>query len=141
MKLRVLTVFLAGAVSLLGQIPLNAGPDIITKMVTLKYPERVSMSIIDGIGLVVKRSENIVAITGPKERVETAEAILHQLDTPSPPRPPAPLKKDIQVTAYLIIASPSGAQDTPLPKALEAPVNQIASIMPYKSFRLFDAVI
>lgn len=137
MKLRVLAVLLLSAVPVLGQ----AAGEIVTKMVTLKYPARVSTNVIDGIGLTVKRSENLVVITGPRERVETAEAILHQLDTPAPPRPPLPPKKDVQITAYLIIASPSGTQGTPLPKDLEPAVHQVASILPYKSFRLFDAVM
>ena len=114
MKLRLCAVVFLSGVSLFGQAVINE--DLVTKMVTLQYPERVSTNIIDGIGLTVRRSENLVVITGPKERVETAEAILHQLDRPSPPRPQAPPKKDIQLTAYLVIASPSGAQGSTLPK-------------------------
>lgn len=94
------------------------------------------------------RSTGDVAAASPagttpreRERVETAEAILHQPDTPTPPRPPAPAQKDVQITAYLIIASPSGTQSTPLPKDLAPAVSQVASILPCKSFRLFDAVM
>ncbi|HVW10081.1 MAG TPA: hypothetical protein VHC90_15940 [Bryobacteraceae bacterium] len=141
MKLKVFAVVIGCAVSLAAQTPMTIGGDTVTKMVTLQYPDRVSTNIIDGIGLTVRRTDNLVVITGPKERVETAEAILHQLDTPAPPRPPLPPKKDIQVTAYLIIASASGTQTTPLPKDLEPAVNQIASILSYKSFHLFDAVV
>jgi hypothetical protein len=142
MKLKMIAVVFMSAISLLGQAATpDVGREFVTKVVTLTYPERVSTSIIDGIGLIVKRSENLVAITGPRDRVEMAEAILHQLDVPATPRAPVPPKKDIQFTAYLIIASPTGTQTTPLPKELESAVNQVASIMPYKSFHLFDAVI
>lgn len=45
------------------------------------------------------------------------------------------------VREYLVIASPTSAQGSVLPKELEPAVNQVSSIMAYKSFRLFDAVI
>jgi hypothetical protein len=110
-------------------------------MITLKYPNRVDTSVLDGIGLTIKRSGDVVVITGMPDRVDTAEAILGRLDVPPPPPSPAVPKKDIQLTAYLIIASPSGTQGVPLPKELESPVSQVASVFPYKSFNLFDAII
>ncbi len=115
----------------------------VTKVVTLKYPDRVNTNILDGIGLVVKRADNLVVITGPPSRVETAEAILHQLDTPTPPRPVVPPPKNIQLTAYLVIASAGGAvpQGTTVPKDIESAVTQVSSMFSYKSFSLLDAII
>ena len=66
----------------------------VTKAVTLKYPARVDTNVLDGIGLVIKRAGDVVVITGPQERVATAEAILKQLDVPPPPPAPAHPGKD-----------------------------------------------
>ena len=140
---------LLSASSLFGQesprVPLPApGEKSVTKVFTLKYSIRIGnsdISLLDGIGLNIKRSGDIVVITGPQDRVDTAEAILKQLDVPAPPPPPVAPKKNIQLTAYLIIASPSGTQGTPLPKDLESAVTQVASVFPYKAFNLFDAIV
>jgi hypothetical protein len=115
----------------------------ITKVITLKYPDRVNTGILDGIGLNVKRADNLVVITGQAGRVDTAEAILHQLDTPAPPRSPLPPPKNIQLTAYLVIASAgtTAPQGTPVPKDIEAAVTQVSSMFSYRSFSLLDAII
>ena len=118
-----------------------AGRPTVTKAITLKYPGRVDTSVLDGIGLVIKRSSDVVVVTGPQERVETAEAILKQLDVPPPPPTPIEQKKDIQLTAYMIIASPSAMTGTPVPKDLDSAISQVSSIFPYKSYNLFDAVL
>jgi hypothetical protein len=118
---------------------------VITKVVTLRYPDRVNTSILDGIGLNVKRADNLVVITGQSGRVDTAVDILHQLDTPAPPRTPLPPPKNIQLTAYLVIASAGTAapapQGTPVPKEIEPAVTQVSSMFSYKSFTLLDAII
>jgi hypothetical protein len=118
-----------------------AGKQTVTKAITLKYPNRVNTNVLDGIGLVIKQSGDIVVITGPPERVDTAEAILKQLDVPPPPPSPVEQKKDIQLTAYMIIASPSATTGTPVPKDLDSAISQVSSIFPYKSFNMFDAVL
>ncbi len=117
------------------------GPEkLVTKVITLKNTNYVNTSVLEGIGLIVKRSGDMVVVTGTPERVDTAEAILKQLDVaPPPPKPIAP-RKSIQLTAYLIVASRSEVQGTPLPKELESAVNQVASVFPYKSFNLVDAI-
>jgi len=115
------------------------GKKTVTRALTLKYPNRVNTSVLDGIGLVIKRSGDVVVITGAQETVDTAEAILKQLDAPPPP--PADSGRDIQLTAYMIIASPSTVQGTPVPKDLDSAISQVSSIFPYKSFNLFDAIV
>jgi hypothetical protein len=44
------------------------------------------------------------------------------------------------LTAYLIVASRNGTQDTPLPKDLASPIAQMSSAFPYKAFTLLDAI-
>jgi len=157
-----LTIFM-GVSSLFGQQP--AGPDpmsleqareakaaaaeakhTVTKVITLKYSNNVGNSgilLLDAIGgLTVKRSNEIVVVTGPPDRVETAEAILKQLDVPPIPpvqRPVVP-RKSVQLTAYLIVASRNEIQGAAVPKDLESAVNEVASVFPYKAFNLLDAI-
>jgi len=147
MKRYVWLVLLASASFVSGQQQGTLGtlyrPGDVTKVVTLQYSDRVNTSILDGIGLVVKRADNLVVITGPQARVDTAVDILHQLDTPAPPRTPLPPPKNIQLTAYLVIASSGAAlpQSAPVPKEIEPAVAQVSSMFSYKSFNLLDAII
>ena len=162
MKTRIVVLMLSGWLCLFGQQPrqasqppqapqaAQAAPELValpgnsvTKVVTLKYGNNVSTSILDGIGLVVKKSGNIVAVTGPPDRVETAEAILKQLDVPPAPVPPMPVpapRKSFQLTAYLIIASRAGAPGASVPAELDSTVKQMTSALSYKSFNLLDAI-
>jgi hypothetical protein len=153
MKLRIGLIILSAVASLSAQQPAKALLDgtrdaiangiAVTKAVKLQYPENLDSRILDDIGLIVKRSGATWVITGTPERVASAEAILKQLDVAPAPAtnrtPPAP-RKSIQLTAYLIIASRSEVVGTPLPKDLESAVNQVASVFPYKSFSLLDAI-
>jgi len=141
MKRKIGAFILLSVSSLTGQQVTLVGPTPVTKAITLKYPARVDTNVLDGIGLVIKRSGDVVVVTGPQERVETAEAIIKQLDVPPPPPAPAEHRKDIQLTAYMIIASPSSVQGTPVPKDLDSAIGQVSSIFPYKSYNLFDAVV
>jgi hypothetical protein len=152
MKLRIGLIVLAAVASLSAQQPAQtlldstreaiANGKAITKAVTLQYPNGVDGRVLDDIGLIVKRSGAVWVITGTPERVATAEAILKQLDVPPTPfvRTPPPPRKSIQLTAYLIIASRNEVPGSPLPKDLESPVHQVASVFPYKSFSLLDSI-
>lgn len=149
MKFRIGLIVLAAVTSLFGQQPaqtllLNTQNEIangkaITKAVILQHPDSVDGRVLDDIGLIVKRSGATWVITGTPERVATAEAILKQLDVVRTPVAAAP-RKSIQLTAYLVIASRNEVPGSPLPKDLESPVNQVASVFPYKSFSLLDAI-
>jgi len=152
MKARIGLLILSVVASLSAQQPAQtlldstreaiANGKAVTKVVTLQYPQSVDTHILDDIGLIVKRSGAALVITGVPERVATAEAILKQLDVAPAPAArftPAP-RKSIQLTAYLIIASRSEVPGPALPKELESPVNQVASVFPYKSFSLLDAI-
>jgi hypothetical protein len=139
---RMIALFvLLGATSVFAQNNPVPVVNVATKAVTLKYPNRINADVLDGIGLVIKRSGNVWVVTGSPDRVDTALAILKQLDVPPPPPAPEEPRKDLQLTAYMIIASPSVVQGTPVPKDLDSTIGQVSSIFPYKSFNLFDAVV
>ncbi len=148
MKKRIVLLMAMGVFILAGQeapksaVAATPTEKFVTRVITLKYPNNVSVSILDGIGLTVKRSGDLVAVTGPAEQVSTAETILKQLDVP--PKPPVQIpvvaRKSIELMAYLIVASRSDAQGTQVPKDLESTVNQVAATFPYKTFSFVDAV-
>jgi hypothetical protein len=144
MKRMIGVVTLLGVSSIFAQEPPRAatvlGEKYVTKAITLKYGN-FDVHVLDGMGLTIKTSGNIAVITGPQERVDTADAILKQLDVPPPPPVPLGVRKDIQLTAYMIIASPAVVEGTPVPKDLDSALSQVSSVFPYKSFNLFDAVV
>jgi hypothetical protein len=152
MKLRIGLMILTVVASLPAQQPTQtlldntreaiANGKAVTKVVTLQYPQSVDTHILDDIGLIVKRSGAVMVITGVPERVDTAEAILKQLDVAPPPRPAfvPQERKGVQLTAYLIVASRNGTQEAVLPRDLESAAGQVASALSYKSFSLLDSI-
>ena len=142
MKQKIAVLVALGVSVLCGQVVQPGGAEkSVTKVITLKYPNNINFQVLGGMGVTFMSSGGSEVLTGPQERVDTAEAILKQLDVPPPPRNPVVAQKNIQLTAYLIIASPAGTQGMALPRDLESPVNQVASVFPYKSFNLFDSIV
>ena len=87
-------------------------------------------------GMVISTSDNDhVVLSGPKDTVAGFEEIIKQLDV-------APvIKKDIETTVYMIVASTQAGNATPLTPDLDPVVKQLKSIFNYKGFRLLESFI
>jgi hypothetical protein len=118
---------------------LAQGP--VQKVVTIKNGNR------DGIlhtlqelaptnGMVISTSDNDhLILSGPKETVAGFEEIVKQLDV-------APVvKKDVETTVYMIIASAQSASTTPLTPDLDPVLKQLRGIFNYKGFRLLESFV
>src|SRR6266700_2365738 len=112
MKLRFCALIMLAVCPILAQQPAEK---TITKLITLKYASSKSAELLDGIGLTVKRSGGAIVITGPEDRVNAAEVILKQLDVPPPPPQTTQPEKSIELTAWMVIASPNELPGKPLP--------------------------
>jgi hypothetical protein len=86
--------------------------------------------------MVIATSDNDhLVLSGYKDSVAAFEEIVKQLDVP------AVVKKDIETTVYLIIASAQSASSTPLSPDLDPVVKQLKGIFNYKGFRLLESFV
>jgi hypothetical protein len=87
-------------------------------------------------GMVISASDNDhLVLSGPKEAVAGFEEIIKQLDVPPV------IKKDVETTVYMIIASAQSANATSLPPDLDPAVKQLKNIFNYKGFRLLESFV
>lgn len=87
-------------------------------------------------GMVITASDNDhLILSGPKDTVAAFEEMIKQLDV-------APIvKKDVETTVYMIVASTQAGSATPLTPDLDPVVKQLKGIFNYKGFRLLDSFV
>jgi len=115
--------------------------DRVQKVVTIKNGNRNGIlhtlqELAPTNGMVISTSDNDhLILSGPKETVAGFEEIVKQLDV-------APVvKKDIETTVYMIIASAQSAGTVSLPQDLDPVVKQLKTIFNYKGFRLLESFV
>ncbi len=132
-----LIFFLALALPLAAQT--NQDPnERIQKLVTLKYadPQAVSNLLADfGVDRRVDQNLKVIALSGRRSNVTTAEDAIKQLDVPSAGH------KDIDLTVYFVVASDQNTPDgSPVPGDLESTVATLKKTFPFKTYSLLDAL-
>jgi hypothetical protein len=139
---RAMMVLLLTAGTILAQQSQPATPDAnerIQKLVPVKYADVVSIQNLlfnFGVETRVDQRLKVVALTGRRAAVETAEAAIKQLDVP------ASAQKDIDLTVYFVVgtdATEPGAQP-PVPQELQSTVATLKSNFPFKNYYLLDAL-
>src|ERR1039457_5310412 len=110
----------------------------IQKLVTLKYadPQSVASLLHDfGVESRVDGHMKVIALSGRRSNVTTAEEALKQLDIP------AAGQKDIDLTVYFVVASDqSNVTGSPIPKELDSTVATLKGAFPFKSFVMLDVL-
>jgi hypothetical protein len=105
----------------------------ISKLVTLHH---ISSDDVRSMGLagvtVTAAPNNSAVLVGMDTAVSAAEAIIKQVDV-------APKFQDVDLIAYMIIASPKEAAAKALPAELEPVSKQLHSIFPYRSYTLLES--
>jgi hypothetical protein len=87
-------------------------------------------------GMVISTSDNDhLILSGPKDTVAGFEEIIKQLDVPPV------IKKDVETTVYMIIASTQTVNAAPLTPDLDPVVKQLKGIFNYKGFRLLESFV
>ena len=79
----------------------------------------------------------VVVLSGRVEQVETAEAVLANLDVP----PRSRVSRDVILDAYLIGAHLEAYESSALPTVLEPTVASIRETFPFASYRLLEAFV
>jgi hypothetical protein len=118
---------------------LAQGP--VQKVVTIKNGNRNGIlqtlhELAPTNGMVIGTSDNDhLVLSGPKETVAAFEEIIKQLDVP----PVAP--SNVEIDAYMVVASAHADGHNPIPADLEPVVAQLKGLLSYKSFRLLDSFV
>ena len=109
----------------------------IQKLVTLKYadPQSVAGLLHDfGVELRVDNRMKVIALSGNRNRVTTAEDAIKQLDIP------AAAQKDIDLTVYFVVGSDMTNTGSPIPKELESTVATLKGAFPFKNYVMLDVL-
>ena len=110
----------------------------IQKLVTVKFadPQSVANLLSNfGVELRVDNRMKVIALTGRRSNVTTAEEAIKQLDVP------AAGQKDIDLTVYFVVASDqSNVTGSPIPKELDSTVATLKGAFPFKNFVMLDVL-
>jgi hypothetical protein len=110
----------------------------IQRLVTLKYadPQTVSNLLADfGVDRRYDQNLKVIALSGRRANVMTAEDAIKQLDVPSAAH------KDIDLTVYFVVASDLSQNDlAPIPADLQSTVATLKTTFPFKNYALLDAL-
>jgi hypothetical protein len=115
--------------------------DRVQKVVTIKNGNRNGIlhtlqELAPTNGMVISTSDNDhVILSGPKDTVAGFEEIIKQLDVPPV------IKKNIETTVYMIVASTQVGNAAPLAQDLDPVVKQLKAIFNYKSFRVLESFV
>ncbi len=115
--------------------------DRVQKVVTIRNGNMIGIlhtlqTLAPTNNMVIATSDNDhLVLSGYKDAVAAFEEIVKQLDVPPV------VKKDVETTVYLIIASAQSASAIPLSPDLDPAVKQLKNIFNYKSFRLLESFV
>jgi hypothetical protein len=109
------------------------------KLVNLKYVDpHAAQNLLRNFGVNVQadRQMKVVALSGAKAAVETAEAALLQLDKPN-----AALK-DVELTVYFVVGRDEAGPGSvnAVPADLQSTVAALKQTFPYKAYELLDTL-
>jgi hypothetical protein len=88
-----------------------------------------------GYGIKADRDLHVLAVSAPSDVMSAIEDAIKRLDVPTA----AP--KDINLTAYLLLASEHADGSNDLPAELQQVTKELKGIFAYKSFRVLDTIL
>ncbi len=113
---------------------------LLTRVVELKYADvaRVA-SALRGLGfagsVVPEPQSRTLALRASADDVSAMEAVIRKLDVLPPPA------KNIELTAFLLVALEAPRTDLTLPANLEPVVKQLRATFSYKSYQLLETLV
>jgi hypothetical protein len=85
--------------------------------------------------LVISTDSEHIILSGSKEAVTSFAEIIKELDVPPV------VKKDVETTVYMIVASAQPGNATPMAPELDPVIKQLKTVFNYKGFRLLDSFV
>ncbi|HUI54005.1 MAG TPA: secretin N-terminal domain-containing protein [Bryobacteraceae bacterium] len=134
---RILLALLLMAAPALAQVGQDPN-ERIQKLVPVKYADANSFqNLLLNFGVEVRTDSRmkVVALSGPRSRVMTAEDAIKQLDVPSA------AQKDVDLTVYFVVGSDQTNQPgSPIPSDLQSTVATLKSTFPFKNYVMLDVL-
>ena len=117
------------------QKPPDKGP---VKVIQLKYadPGRIRQ-LLSSFGGTIQADEQmkVLAVTGTPAQVEAVEEAIKKLDVPPPPA------RNVELTAYYLMATPQPSQGTDLPPDLNDVATQLKKVLTFRGFHLLNTTL
>lgn len=119
------------------------------KVLEVKHREpRDLVSILQPLGSGFKGAElkansefKTITVRDFPENIATIEEALKRLDTPMPSKLEPPLRPDVELYGYVLIASQGDEASSSYPKGIEDVVKQLQLNLNYKSYRLLTTIV
>jgi hypothetical protein len=110
----------------------------IQRLVTLKYVDpRAVRTLLTNFGVVVQIDEQmkVIAVSGHRANVTTAEEAIKQLDVPGA------AQKDVELTVYFVLGTDGpGPAGSAIPADLQSTVATLKSTFPFKNYGMLDVL-
>jgi hypothetical protein len=120
-----------------GQQAQNPSEEI-QRLITLKYADpRAIQGLLLNFGVATRADAGlkVIALSGKRANVMTAEDAIKQLDVPGA------AQKDVELTVYFVIGTDqSQAGGNPIPKDLESTVATLRNTFAFKNYSLLDVL-
>jgi hypothetical protein len=112
-------------------------PSWVPRVFQLKYVDAFWIEqLLYPYGALVERQPNLnsVAVRAPSAVIENIAQLIKQMDVP------ANGAKSVELTCYLILASPAGTAEN-VPAALKPVLDQLRNVLAYRSYSVIDTII
>ena len=113
-------------------------PAYIPRVFQLKYVEAFWIEqLLFPFGALVQRQTNLnsIAVRAPSAVMDQIVALVKQMDVPGN------TSKTIELTCYLILASPQAIAGEVIPPVLKPVIDQLRNVLTYKSYSVLDTII
>jgi hypothetical protein len=133
---RILLALVLIAAPVLAQTTVDPNEQI-QKLVVLKYadPRAIEILLRDfGVAVRIDPQMKVLALSGHRANVTTAEEAIKQLDVPSA------AQKDVDLTVYFLLGTDNGPMGGAIPSDLQSTVTTLKSTFPFKSYGLLDVL-
>ena len=107
----------------------------VRRVIQLKYADPAHVGDLlnlFGASLRWDRPSKVLTVVGPASAVAAVEEAVKKLDVPPPPT------KDVDLTAYFVLATRQPMQVADLPKELDEVITQLKRVLNYQSFQLLN---
>ena len=110
----------------------------VRRVIQLKYADPVQInSLLSSWGGSIRpdRGLKVLTVIGSSGQVEAIEEAVKKLDVPPPPT------KNVELTAYFLLATRETSQGTVLPSSLNEVVTELKKVLNYQNFTLLNTAV
>jgi hypothetical protein len=117
------------------QKPADSGR--VGKVIRIKYadPYRIRNLLIQFATITMDDQMKVLTVVGTPSQVEAVEEAVAKLDVPPPPA------KNVELTAYYLMATPQPTQASDIPPDLDEVATQLKKVLNFRGFHLLNTTL